>query len=354
MRQPTVTKRLKVMKRRLGLTMQMYINRIRRRPEYIFYSIFGLFVLVSAMLAFWPKKAEKFNIFVPEQNQEIKDPGAKVSFELTKIYGAGTVKKPVSVFVDEKNLYVTDVAKNNIKIFDRSGKTLAVISGTGKKQADKLDYPNGIAPLDKDKLLVTESGGKRLIIYTRDSAYVKILDIKASKILKPGHAVSRDNKIYIADLEAHDIKVLDKEGKYISAIASPINKVLLLKYPQGMDFDSKGTLWVADGGNERVVNIDAQGRFLKSFKGSEKGGTPFSMVKGLAILKGRYLCVSDPMANKVRVFDILAELKEVGSIGGTGNAKEKFVYPMGLFADKNNHLFVADRGNSRIQEFVIK
>ncbi|OPX44969.1 serine/threonine-protein kinase PknD [Ruminiclostridium hungatei] len=74
-----------------------------------------------------------------------------------------------------------------------------------------------------------------------------------------------DNKdnIYIADTGNNRVVQLDENGKLIRVIAvreSPLSK------PQGLFVDSRnGDIYIADTGNHRVVRLDKEGSFIREF-----------------------------------------------------------------------------------------
>ena len=329
--------------------IKRFINFIGRRKEYVFYGAYGLLIAVCIILVFWPKKAEQLKTFVPPQTVIHRSYGKTVSIDFVRSYGEGKLKKPVAVFLDGKNLYVSDAATNSVKILSRSNEFRAEILRTGKYKASILNYPYGITGYDAGKFIIAESGGKRLLLFDKKGNFTR--DVTPGHFIeKPGYILTVNDKIYVADLAMHDIKILDKKFKIIGGIAKPINGIPLLKFPQGLAIDHEGNIWVADGGNERIVCFDQEGRFLRSFNGSENNHPRFAMVKGIAIVD-KLLCVSDPVANTVRIFDLTDDLKELASLTADAN---QFLYPMSLFVDGNKHLFICDRGHGRILEYVIR
>lgn len=92
--------------------------------------------------------------------------------------------------------------------------------------------------------------------------------------------------------------------------------------PQGVAVDSAGNLWVADSGNHRVLEYNAP------FSQAIKAGFTANVVLGQG---GNF---TSNCAN---------------SCGGPDNAN--FNDPEGIAIDSGNHLWVADRGNSRVLEF---
>ncbi|MBH5317423.1 SMP-30/gluconolactonase/LRE family protein [Paenibacillus sp. GSMTC-2017] len=79
--------------------------------------------------------------------------------------------------------------------------------------------------------------------------------------------------IYIADTGNNRIVQLDEKGAFVrelSVTESP------LKRPNGVFVDSDGEIYVADTGNNRVVHLDANGKLLKSYGRPETSFIPES------------------------------------------------------------------------------
>ena len=73
--------------------------------------------------------------------------------------------------------------------------------------------------------------------------------------------------------------------------------------------------------------------------------------KGLALANGR-LYVSDSLNHRVQIFGPAGEW--IYAFGGRGQETGKFLSPSGLCIDpENNCLYVADRGNQRVQIFEL-
>jgi sugar lactone lactonase YvrE len=81
-----------------------------------------------------------------------------------------------------------------------------------------------------------------------------------------------------------------------------------LDRPNGVWVDALGTVYVADGGNNRVT------RWLK--------GEPSGVV--------------------------------VAGGNGEGNTTNQLNFPVGLFFDRRGHMYVADCNNNRVQQFKLE
>jgi DNA-binding beta-propeller fold protein YncE len=171
--------------------------------------------------------------------------------------------------------------------------------------------------------------------------------------------------------------------------------------PRGVSTDPFGNVFVADTGNHRVVQFDADGRFVFDFGGhgwgqgelsgptdvsaregfrlfvvdagndriqefdigdSSPEGTVFPFGEGRGLggeelvrpsrmdvdREGR-IYVSDDLCHCVWIFAPTGEL--VSRLGGLGSAPSRFRDPAGVAVGPKGRVFVADAGNRRVQVF---
>jgi sugar lactone lactonase YvrE len=95
-----------------------------------------------------------------------------------------------------------------------------------------------------------------------------------------------------------------------------------LSSPNGVAVDSSGNLWVADSGNNRVLEYS----------------TPFSQTVTAGFTANVVLGQGDDFTSNA-------------CDNGAGPSNANFCNPQGIAFDASNHLWVADEGNSRILEF---
>ena len=139
--------------------------------------------------------------------------------------------------------------------------------------------------------------------------------------------------------------------------------------PSSLTTDSSGDVWVADEHNERVEEFSSEGVFVRMFGSQGPGVGQFAGPDGVAIDGKGNLWVSDQMNDRIDEFT--SEGVFVKAFGwGVSNGESKletctsscraglygsgsgeFALPDGLAFDSKGDLFVADRGNNRVQEF---
>ena len=145
--------------------------------------------------------------------------------------------------------------------------------------------------------------------------------------------------IFVADVNHHDIKLLDADTLEQVAIIGKGQ----LDSPHDVHFDSAGRLLVADSGNNRIAIFELDGtkaRLVDELTDnlrSPEGVT--SDVKG-------HVYVASTGNHRVLKFRGKRIIKQVGERGG---GKLEFVRPHDIEMGSDGWLYVSDPGNKRIQ-----
>jgi hypothetical protein len=105
-----------------------------------------------------------------------------------------------------------------------------------------------------------------------------------------------------------------------------------LMYPEGMCYDKKQDLFVADTGNSRVVKFDLKGKFLMNITGLKE---PCAVGVDFLSSQGNNLYVLDRATKKIHVYTL--EGKSVKVINLTGMDR-----PSSLTIDAENNIWVTD------------
>jgi DNA-binding beta-propeller fold protein YncE len=203
-----------------------------------------------------------------------------------------------------------------------------------------------------------------------------------------------EEKIYIADTDAHRVVVLDMSGKTVLAWGVKGDKLGQFKSPAGIAVDEQGKVYVSDTGNGRIQVFNTKGKWVRSIGGKGSGPREFNSPSGIVVRRG-LLYVADtgnsrvqvltcdgifigqiavktkkdemkaPVAvaldvqnrvyvldaddNNVRIFDPAGA--QLDKFGSRGKGTEGFNKPQGLAVDNRGSIYVADTGNYKLKKF---
>ena len=181
------------------------------------------------------------------------------SGRLTTSFGAGMFVFPHGIHVDPNgNVWVTDARGREGKghqvfKFSRDGKVLLVLgkAGVTGEGPDAFNQPSDVAVAPNGDIFVAdghdENSNARIVKFSKDGTFIKTWGKRGSA---PGE----------------------------------------FDTPHGLAFDSRGRLFVADRGNNRIQIFDQEGKFLEEWK-------QFSRPSGIYIDKKDVVHVADSESN---------------------------------------------------------
>jgi DNA-binding beta-propeller fold protein YncE len=123
--------------------------------------------------------------------------------------------------------------------------------------------------------------------------------------------------------------------------------------PHGLRIDAHDHLWVTDVGTHQVFELSHAGEILRSFGTAGEPGadaTHFNQPTDVAVAPDGTVYVADGYGNS-RVVELAADGTFVRAFGSYGTGPGQFDTPHSIALDAQGRIYVADRGNSRIQRF---
>ena len=123
--------------------------------------------------------------------------------------------------------------------------------------------------------------------------------------------------------------------------------------PHGLSVDHQGNIWVTDVALHQVFKLDSQGRPLLTLGQRAVPGSDsvyFNRPTDVAQTPNGSVYVSDGYRN-TRVIEFDATGRFVREWGQPGTAPGQFNVPHGIAVDSGGRVYVADRGNARLQVF---
>lgn len=253
---------------------------------------------------------------------------------------SSSVLKPVSLAVDKQNrFFILDAKTCQVKVFEGGGSFLFSIGRKGSLEGE-LDNPTDIALDSNGSVYVVDSGNNRIAVFDKNGNFLKIFGDK--DLLHPWGIAVNGSSLYVSDTGNHRIVTFTMQGVKSDVIGQRGIEPTQFNYPTGIQMDSKGQLWVADSGNNRIVRIK------KNTENLMIGWDSITIEPvGLAQNDG-LVYVADKISNLVNVYEI-ASGRFVNSIGLSGTSATGLLHPVDCDFLPRGDLVVSDSGNSRIQ-----
>ncbi|MEO7211984.1 cadherin-like beta sandwich domain-containing protein [Mucilaginibacter sp.] len=286
------------------------------------------------------------------------------------------VSQPWGIATDAAgNVYVTDAGKQIRKITPAGAVSLFTGTGAGLNNVSGLgsDAQGNIYVADagNNKIRIISSTGtvSTLAGYAGNYGYVNGADADAEFANPQGVAVDGLSNIYIADTDTKTIRKRTLDGQVTllagTGATGSVNgpgSSATFTVPLGIASDFDGNVFVADLVGQVIRKITPAGQ-VTTFAGSgaadelDGAGTAaaFNSPAAVAVDPIGTIYVADAANSKIRRITpsgeviILAGDGQYRLLNGNGMSSS-FSYPLGVAADQNGHLFVADYGNNAVRK----
>jgi outer membrane protein assembly factor BamB len=214
------------------------------------------------------------------------------------------INKPWGVDVYDGKIYATDTRGGGYAIFDLKNQEFKTIVGA---MGGSMPKPISINIDTDGTKYITDTVRNQVLIYDANDDFVKALGIEGQ--FKPSNVAIIDDRLFVADLDHHNIHVLDKStGEEISTIGKIGAGEGDIYYPIGLASTPDGNLYVSETGNFRVQEFTQNGEFVKSVGSVGTGLGHFARPKGIDVDREGRLYVVDAAFENVQVFNRDGEL----------------------------------------------
>lgn len=261
---------------------------------------------------------------------------------------AVVLQRPISGVVDENGrILVTDVSRAAVFVFDPANGRLDVWEFA--QGFRRFMSPTGIALGPAGRVFVADADRRQ--VYALDPQGNGTLVIDSTSLERPTGLAwdEKEGLLYVADTQAHQIKVFDMTGRQVRSIGQRGEELGEFNFPTFLALSGE-RLVVSDTMNARVQRIPLDGNGKTDIVG-ERGTMMGNLVrpKGVAVDSENNLYVIESYHDHLLIFDERARF--LLPIGGAGKAAGSFYLPGGVWIDRGNRVFVADTFNGRIAVF---
>ena len=257
------------------------------------------------------------------------------------------LQRPAALAGDEAGrLYVADVSRQAVFVFDEKAGALHLW-----QQADawrRFASPAGVVP-GPGRVFVSDADLGAVFVLGLDGAPLATLG--AGRLQRPT-GLARDpasGRLYVADTQAHDVKVFDDAGTLVATIGRRGVQAGEFNFPTHLAI-AGGELYVTDTLNHRVQVLRLpDGAFVRQIGTRGLGLGQLVRPKGVAVDSDGNVYVIESYHDTLLVFSTRGEF--LLPIGGTGRATGRFYLPAGVWVDARNRVHVADMFNGRVVLF---
>ncbi|WP_417449388.1 peptidyl-alpha-hydroxyglycine alpha-amidating lyase family protein [Kordiimonas sp.] len=234
--------------------------------------------------------------------------------------------------------------------------------GAWKAAAAGLEMPHGWHLVEVPGVLqAATDSGKPGAIYILNRGEHALLKFKANGrfdremghgLFKSPHGLRQDadGNIWTTDVGNHLVLKFSPEGEVLRVYGRKDYasegwfdrdyNYMFFNKPNDVAFDASGNLYVADGGNFRVVKFGPDGNVIKTFGEKGAGAGQFNFPHAV-VVKGNTLYVADRENKRIQLFDLDGTYKEAWTDVG---------YPYGLVALPEGGFLMTD---ARAEKLVI-
>jgi len=250
--------------------------------------------------------------------------------------GPGQLLDPYGVAPGpEGNIWVSEYGNNRVQVFTPSGEYIYGFGASGSGPGQFNEAPHGLAFFGSNVYVLDsgiwweDTGNSRIERWHMEPpvAYTSSFGSYGTgngQLREPegGLATDAAGNVWVSDTENSRLEEFNTKGEFVRTSGSSGEGAGQFKTTYGVTVDSSGNVWATDEGNDRVEEFTSEGVFVKMFGwGVSNGEAKFQT------------CTVSCRAG----------------LQGSGNGE--FYVPEGIAVDSKGNIFVADRGNHRVQEF---
>jgi len=275
--------------------------------------------------------------------------------------GNGQLDEPFDLAIGgQGNLWVADHGNDRVQQFSPQGEYLGQFGSPGSEEG-QLEGPEGIAIGAGGAIWVSDYS--RVQKFNAQGEALALLASQGSEpgqIGNPAGLDAAEGDVWVSDWSNHRIEAFTEAGEFVRQFGSQGSGEGELEYPQDVEIDADGHAWVADQGNNRVQEFDQGGEYLAQFgaQGSGEGEFDLDFPMGIASDADGAIFVSDPGNDRVQKWGPPGEhlTPYTGAIfadnlGSSGSEEGQLDSPGGVAIDSSGDVWVADKGNDRIERF---
>ncbi|HEY9718543.1 MAG TPA: protein kinase [Trichormus sp.] len=255
-------------------------------------------------------------------------------------------------------LAVADTSTRKIHLYTYDGRWVGDCtfrdSQDSRTRGGNLTKPSGLAIDLRGRIYASDSSDPYVRIYDSRGVFMKeICNIQGKDGGIQGIALDSTGLLFISDMPNACIQVFQADlGLWMRKLAAKPGSEGAFQLPSGLASDRINQIYCVDYGTSKIVIFNKSGVYVRSFGGKGTAHGLFNVPRAVAVDNNDKIYVLDSLNHRIQIFGPTGEW--FSSFGGRGSDPGKFVGPSDFSIDPaNNLMYVADKGNQRIQVFEI-
>jgi DNA-binding beta-propeller fold protein YncE len=273
--------------------------------------------------------------------------------------GPGQFGFPYGVTLDAAaDAYVADDINHRIVKLNPNLSFAGAWGGFGSK-AGQLGFPRALASEPGGETFVADTANDRVEVFDPAGNFLRMFGISArgpAQMTGPrGLAIDPSGRLLVSDTVGGRIETFAGGGEaYAGAWSLAGGFRARFSRPSGIGIDLRGSVFVADEGNERLVRLWGDATYLSELGGpADVGGAHLSGAGSVSVAAGSGdAYVADAGHNRVLVYSpegtLLAKWGAGAGDGTAGNGAGEFNHPSAVAVDGAGDVYVADTYNNRV------
>jgi DNA-binding beta-propeller fold protein YncE len=266
-------------------------------------------------------------------------------------------------------LLVSDTDENRIELFSAAGDAFAGAWTTAGGFSRSFGAPAGIGVDPRGEVYVADQSDERVVRLWGDGTFLSELggpgEIGGAQ-LDGASAIAvaaQTGKTYVADSAHNRVLVYSPQGSLLAkwgaddgdgapgSEAGQFNDPVALAVADNAASGGGENVYVADVGNDRIVELSPSGSVLRQWGSAGTGDGKFRNPSGIALDAAGDVFVVDSLNNRVQVFDPEGRFLEKWGLRGTEPGD--FSQPTAIAVDCAGNVYVADTNNNRVERFAL-
>ena len=286
--------------------------------------LYGIFIV--ALLGYAPSFAQSLS--------------PRFKFSIDGFY-SDLFDSPMGVFVDGKNkeVYVVDVGKGEVFVFDTMGTPLfrfGLSSG--------VETPIDVAAA-KDRIYVSEEGKSYVEVFNLRGERVGELTVPGTEFSPGRMDVDGEGNIYVVNRKLGECYVFDSSGVFIRTIGKGLFSLSGVAVEGGGD----RVYLIAPFYQGRVIHLYKKtGEFIASFEGIEDRGGTLGLPTSAKVDSSGNLWVVDSLKGVV-VYD--RDWKKAAFFGRGGASVDRLDFPVDVDFDGEGMIYIVDKERKSLRVF---